>query len=200
MYDYIRGKVTRSTPLYTVLDVSGVGYRIAIPTNAFPKIDIGEELTLHVSFIVREQSHSLFGFLNAEERDLFEVLLGVSGIGPKTALGVIGGLDAETLRLAVSDGNVATISKVPGIGKKTAERLILEIKDKLPKMFPHLAENFAIQISNKKQSPIVRDAHSALTNLGYKDSAVEKALSRIMDKDATDHDLASLITQALKVL
>ena len=153
---------------------------------------------MHTSFIVREQLQSLYGFLTEEERELFELLLNVSGIGPKTALALIGHLDSVTLHKAVSSHDVTTISKVPGIGKKTAERLILEIKDKLPACGGvDLAHPTSFSPSDPRAQQI-SDAMSALINLGYNQAIAQKAIKRSLQDLPESTNLASLITGALK--
>lgn len=180
----MKGKITHLTPLHASLEVGGVGYRIEIPVNAFSALSHEQgEVQLFLSDIVREDSHRLFGFLTREERNRFEKLCDVSGIGPKTALLLIGHLPFDDMQLAVSQNDAKTISRVPGIGKKTAERLIIEMRDKM---------------AAPEQLPSVQsDALSALINLGYNEKEASRALQKVSD---TSSDLGALITAALRVI
>ena len=199
MYAFIRGALQFANLTHAIVEAQGIGFQLHIPISAYAKLPgIGEEVLLHTSFIVREQLQALYGFLKQEDRDLFEILLGITGIGPKTALALIGHLDLVKLAKAVASHDVNTISKVPGIGKKTAERLILEIRDKLPAAsgcdaaHPH---GFSPTDPRAQQ---VSDAMSALINLGYNQAIAQKALKSSLQDLPETTDLASLITMALK--
>lgn len=199
MYAYFNGKLISSSPADIVIDVAGIGYRIHIPTSLYGLLPhLGEQLQLHTSFVVRENSHTLYGFQTTQERDLFEALLGVTGIGPKTALSLIGHLSAHNLQQAVQNNEVAVISKVPGIGKKTAERLIIELRDKLKTLVPLDPSDFAIPQNFDPQTLIINDAMSALINLGYNQSTAQKAIKKTLKDSTEEIDLALLITGALK--
>jgi holliday junction DNA helicase RuvA len=199
MFAHIRGTLVYSSPIYVTLETGGVGYKIMIPANVFSQLpQIGEKLLLHTAFIVRELSQTLYGFTSDQERDIFEVLLGVSGVGPKTALSIIGHLSAHNLYDAISNNDIPKICKVPGIGKKSAERLMIEIRDKLPSLFPAKPSQFAVDIQGDSRSQIVNDAMSALINLGYNQNTSERAIRKTL-KDLPDTiELAELITIALK--
>ncbi len=131
MYAYIKGTVTGLGSDSVVLDNNGIGYRISVPGTLIDELSIGDERKLYTYFSVREDAMQLFGFLREDDLEVFRLLLGVSGIGPKGALGVLGVMDADDLRLAVLSDDVAAIAKAPGIGKKTAQKVILELRDKL---------------------------------------------------------------------
>jgi holliday junction DNA helicase RuvA len=183
-YDYMKGKVTHLSPLFTTLEVGGIGYRVAIPVNAYTALSTANsEILLYISDIVREDSHRLFGFQTREERDRFEKLCDISGIGPKTALLLIGYLPFEEMHLAISSGDIKTISRTPGIGKKTAERLIIEMRDKIDSPIPAGSPH--------------GDALSALINLGYNAKEASRALKKVSDNET---ELGALITAALKVI
>ncbi len=195
MYSYISGKLSEITPVHVTLDVNGIGFLIYIPAHVYAKLpQVGHEQRLFTSFIVRELSHTLYGFISSQERDLFESLMGVSGVGPKVALSLIGHLPIDQMNQAVMNQDVKMISKVPGIGKKTAERLIIEMRDKLPKEFSVDISAYAL-VPNKKS---VQDAMSALINLGYHQSTAQKALHKTLEKHGDDADLAVLIKESLK--
>ena len=141
MYAYIKGTLTQASASCATVEAAGVGYKLFVPANLFTKLPhLGSEVLLHTSFVVREQSQALYGFIASQERDLFETLMGVTGIGPKLALSLIGHLSLSDLQFAISQGNIAALSKVPGVGKKIAERLVVELRDKVPTFFlqtPH---------------------------------------------------------------
>lgn len=199
MFAYFNGKLIFSSPLDIIVEVSGIGYRIHIPASMYGALPmIGESVLVHTSFIVREHSQALYGFANPQDRDLFDALLGVTGIGPKLALSIIGHLSGHQLQLAISNHEITVISKVPGIGKKTAERLIIELRDKLPAMFPLNPADFAITRESNPQAMMINDAMSALINLGYNQNIAQKAIKKTLNDLSDDVDLATLITTALK--
>ena len=197
MYAFISGILNQITPIRIVIDANGVGYLISIPPNVYEKLPaLGEKFTIHTSFIVREQSHTIYGFNTPMERDCFETLLDVTGVGPKMALSLIGHLPPPRLQEALHNQDLARICKVPGIGKKTAQRLIIELQDKLSlDSMPNPSE-WAVKMDPKNQT--IRDAMSTLVNLGYNQSMAEKILKRILDNGGEQLELPALITAALK--
>ena len=197
MIEYIKGTLADSSPTKTIIDIGGIGHRIAIPLSNYSKLPkIGEQVRLFLSTIIREDSHKNYGFLTSDERDLFENLINVSGIGPKTALALLGHLEASDLQIAISQSDITSICKVPGIGKKTAERLIIEMRDRVQKMTT-LQCSIPSSMAGKT---IANDALSALVNLGYQPIPVQKAIKLIIETSEKEHDLAELITAALKKL
>ena len=199
MYAYIKGQLQHADAQYAVLESYGIGYKVFIPANLFSKLPhMGETIILYTSFVVRELAHTLYGFLTINERDLFEELLNVTGIGPKTALSLIGHLSLPDLQKAILSGDLYTISKVPGIGKKTAERLIMEMRDKAPALLTPDPSNLSIHSICDPQSRQITDAISALTNLGYNASIAQKAIKKTLSDLPEGIDLATLITTALK--
>lgn len=197
MFAFIKGELVSSSPVTVIVETNGIGYKIWIPTSTFSQLpQLGNAVFFHVSYVVRELSHTLYGFLQASERDLFEVLLTVTGIGPKLALSVIGHLSPQELCQAIGNHNIAVICKVPGIGKKTAERLIIELRDKLPAAFSGPSEH-AIPVPDPKSQKIT-DAMNALINLGYNQMTAQKAIQKTLQESAEELDLALLITSSLK--
>lgn len=197
MYEFIRGKLVVSSPLKAILDVNGVGYSISVGLNTYSHLpQIGGEVLLYISFVVREDAHTLYGFLTLAEREFFEKLTQISGIGPKTASALLGHLDLVDLQMAILHGNVALISKSPGIGKKTAERLVVEMRDKVKqdKTMP------VGSLEPGQARGVIGDAISALINLGYHPVEAQKAVKKISEDLPKDPDLGRLITAALKVL
>lgn len=197
MFEYIKGTLISLTPHQAVIDVGGVGYLLYTPLSAFSAMPpMGEEITFYISSVIREDSHKNFGFLTLEERDLFEKISAVSGIGPKTALALIGHLDSAALESAITTANSALLSKIPGIGKKTAERLIIELRDKVLK---GLKKASLPQPSTKKLSDedhMVNDALSALMNLGYNSLQAQQAVKKALASEKPA-DLSALIRTAL---
>lgn len=199
MYAYIKGKLMHATPLNIILEAGEIGYRVHIPASLFGVLpSIGEIVQIHTSFIVRENSQALYGFSTSQDRDLFDALLGVTGIGPKIALSLIGHLSASELYYAIHNHEIAVISKVPGIGKKTAERMIIELRDKLPALLPLDPADFSVHQNTAPQTLMVNDAMSALINLGYNQNTAQKAIKKTLNDSSETIDLAALITNALK--
>lgn len=191
MIAFIRGKLIQSSPSRIIVETNGVGYEILIALSTASELpQTGSEVLIHTNLIVREDSQTLYGFLNLEDKDLFNLLLNVNGIGPKTALNVIGFFSFENLAEAIHAKDIVTLAKVPGIGKKSAERLIVELKDKLPSFGG--AKSFQIAV------PKMDDALSALINLGFTPSASQKALKKTTDLHGEDIELTELITLSLK--
>ena len=199
MYAYMKGKLTYSSPLDIILEVSGIGYRIHIPPSVFGNLPSCEEpLQVYTSFIVRENSQALYGFLSPQDRDLFEALLNVTGVGPKLALSITGHLSIHELQRAIQNHDIPTISRVPGIGKKTAERLIIELRDKIAAILPIDPAAYAIQQQSNPHALTINDAMSALINLGYNQTTAQNAIKKTLSDFPEDVDLATLITNALK--
>ncbi|NGX32514.1 MAG: Holliday junction ATP-dependent DNA helicase RuvA [Candidatus Anoxychlamydiales bacterium] len=193
MYEYIKGKLIEVDTQKAIIDVNGVGYKVYIPASIYQDLIDKDQITLHTSYIVKEDSQTLFGFLTKLQRNVFEMLTTVSGIGAKTAILLLGHLEIDNLHIAIQNADIRLISKVPGIGKKTAERLILELRDK----FKNLNYKYCDNTNLDKKTTIASDAIAALMNLGYNPSQAQKAVkSAIQDLDEVD--LSSLITKALR--
>lgn len=197
MYEYIKGTLIEATLTKATVDVNGLGYCLLIPFNNYSKLPApGATVTLFASFVVREDSQKLFGFLTRHERDLFESVIEVSGIGPKTGLALVGHMDINDLQAAIRQGNSQVICKIPGIGKKTAERLIIEMRDKIKKGIDHSSSQQFHGIEGEQG--VVADAISALINLGYNSAQAQKAVKTAVSKTQGDPELAKLITAALR--
>lgn len=197
MYEFIRGKLVASSTLKAIVDVNGIGYSISVGLNTYSDLpQLGEEVVLYTSFVVREDSHTLYGFLTQAEREFFEKLTHISGIGPKTAMALLGHIDLIDLQMAILHENVALISKSPGIGKKTAERLVVEMRDKIKQDKTNPAE--PSELGQKRG--IIGDAISALIHLGYHPIEAQKAVKKVSIDPAKEPDLGKLITAALKNL
>ena len=199
MYAYFKGILAHSSPQDIILESGGIGYRIHIPASVYSALPpIGEPMQVHTSFIVRENFQGIYGFLTSTDRDLFEALLGVTGIGPKLALSIIGHLSAKDLHYAIHNHEIPMISKVPGVGKKTAERLIIDLRDKLTGLIPVDPSDFSLPQNKNPQTLVINDAMSALINLGYNQNTAQKAIKKTLKDAHEDIDLATLITTALK--
>ncbi len=194
MYDYIYGKLIEVDTQKTIIDVNNIGYKIFTPINALSALTevLESKVMLYLSFIVKEDSQSLYGFLTKVERDIFEMLITVSGVGAKTALLLIGHLEVSNLHNAVTSADTRLISKVPGIGKKTAQRLIIELADKF-KTFDQKQNIFSAG-----KSSTVSDAINALINLGYNALQAQKAVKSAINDCEKEPDLTNLITMALR--
>lgn len=198
MYSYIRGPLAEIETDHIVIDVNGIGYNIYVPVNCYDYLPgLGEECKIHTYLHVREDAMILYGFLTKDDLELFKQLITVSGIGPKGAIGILSALSADDLRFAILAGDSKAISKAPGIGAKTAQRVILELKDKMSieDAFEKKSEHVAAQhITSNNQ--VKNDAVLALNALGYSSSESLKAVSKV---DITpDMDVEDVLKQALK--
>ena len=174
MIAHLRGRLIARHPNQAIVDAGGVGYDVAISVPTFSELPpLGGEVTLHIHTHVREDQIALYGFLRPEEKQLFEKLLTVSGIGPKLAITILSGMAADEMVNAIRGNDVARLTKIPGIGKKTAERMVLELRDKLPVAGNEPATGMP------SFSALQEDVLSALVNLGYQRAAAEKALGAV---------------------
>lgn len=193
MYEYIKGKLVEKEPNYAAVEANGIAFKIFIPLSTFSALPLLESsLLLYTSFHVKEDAQALYGFLTKHDRDLFDLLNTVSGIGPKTALALVGHLDFATFQAAIANANIQLISKVPGIGKKTAERLIVEMRDKLKKLTKD-KPSFA-----GSSSSLAVDAINALLYLGYNPMQAQKAVQKALDENKKETDLSKLISASLQ--
>ena len=174
MIALLRGKLLAKHPNQAIVDINGLGYDVTISIPTFSELPgLGSEVQLHIHTHVREDAIALYGFLRPEEKQLFEKLLTVSGIGPKLGITILSGMAAEDMINAIRGNDVARLTKIPGIGKKTAERMVLELRDKLPKEVMGGVDVLP------KISPVEEDVLSALMNLGYQRPAAERALQSV---------------------
>jgi Holliday junction DNA helicase RuvA len=171
MIAHLRGTLLSKHPNQAIVEAHGVGYDVVISVPTFSELPAsGAEVALHIHTHVREDALSLFGFLRLAEKHLFEKLLTVSGIGPKLAITILSGMPADEMVGAIRGNDIARLTRIPGIGKKTAERMVLELRDKLP------VPSGTAEISMVTASPMEEDVLSALVNLGYQRAVAEKAL------------------------
>ena len=183
MFSYIKGKLEVKTTGYVVIDINGLGYKIFMSDTAINKIgDIGEVVKVHTYVKVREDDISIYGFNTNEELRMFELLLSVSGIGAKSAITILSNISPSSFALAVITNNVGEIKKLPGIGPKTAQRIILELKDKL-KTEESIESDNTVELKNAiTKDNKVQEAISALQVLGYSQREIENAMKNV-DKD-----------------
>jgi Holliday junction DNA helicase RuvA len=174
MIAHLRGKLLAKHPNQVIVETSGVGYDVTISVPTFSDLpEIGAEVALHIHTHVREDVIALYGFLRSSEKLLFEKLITVSGIGPKLAITILSGMPADDMVRAIRGNDIARLTRIPGIGKKTAERMVLELRDKLPEAGPSATPTAS------PLNPIEDDVLSALLNLGYQRAAAEKALAAV---------------------
>lgn len=194
MYAYLQGKFTYKSPAQVYIDVNGVGYEVNISLNTYSHIQNLEQGKLFTHLQVREDAHVLFGFFDKQEKDMFLLLTGVSGVGATTARMMLSSLKPEEVSRAILQGNIKLLESVKGIGKKTAERLVLELKDKMGKQ--SLDANLSVQLGNSLE----QDALNALTALGITRSQAENAIQKIILAEPSVPELEDLIKKALKAI
>ncbi len=196
MIAQLRGRVLRKSPQEVVLDVQGVGYRVAIPVSTFYKLpDAGAETGLRTFTHVREDALQLFGFATEAEELLFSRLIEVSGVGPRLACNILSGIEAPDLVEALRNSDVARLVRIPGVGKKTAERLALELRDKMPRGLDAGAVEKAAPGAHRFEDDLV----SALANLGYSRPEAEKGVSRALEAQPEGR-FEDLLRRSLRVL
>jgi len=195
----LTGRLAFKAPTYLILDVHGVGYEVYIPLSTYYGLpNLSESISLSVHTHVREDAIQLFGFLTSQEKDAFVLLTSVSGVGPKLALSVLSALPVSDLVSAIQSGDVEKLTMVPGIGNKSASRLVLELKDKIGKLYPGLAP--ASDSPRQGQDAIFDDALSALVNLGYRPQDAKEALKHVKKSNAEAIVLKDMIRESLKEL
>lgn len=191
MIAFLRGKLVAKAPPVLVLDVQGVGYEIEAPMTTFYELPaVGTEITLHTHLAIREDAHSLFGFANEADRTMFRSLIKVNGVGPKLALTILSGQSAEQLHRCIHDNDTQALIRLPGVGKKTAERLIIEMRDRLPQLEDSIAATLTPILNNAKQ-----EAVSALCSLGYKPLDANKMVQGIHIEGKSCEDIIRMALQ-----
>jgi holliday junction DNA helicase RuvA len=195
MIGLLRGRLLDKRPNQVILDVGGVGYLVAVPLSTFAALgDLHAEVTLLIHTHVREDALALYGFLSAREKHLFELFLGASGVGPSLALKILSGMNVEELIPAIRAGDLARLTKIPGVGRKTAERMVLELRDKLE----------SVAVAAEKPAPsspagVAADVKSALLNLGYDERTADSALAEAK-REAGTSNFEKLLRAALATL
>ncbi|MAV27354.1 MAG: Holliday junction branch migration protein RuvA [Gammaproteobacteria bacterium] len=193
MIGRLTGRVIEREPSQLVVDVAGVGYEVEIPMPVYDAVLEGEAVTLFTHLaVVRDGPQALYGFTSRADRDLFRLLIRVNNVGPKLAVGVLSAITPDELSISVAEDDTSRITRISGVGKKTAERLLMELRDKLPKVSPLEARVELQQLSDHQA-----DAEAALIGLGFKPQEVSRALAQI---DNPDDEVEAVIRQCLKLL
>lgn len=194
MIGYITGKIISKKPTQSLIDVNGLGYLVNTSINTFDKIcDVGEQISLYTFLSVKEDSLTLYGFYTISEKELFEILISINGVGPKLAQGILSGISSAEFKDAISNSNVSRLVAIPGVGKKTAERMLIELRDKIDK----------VSESDSKLSSetftIKDDAVAALIGLGYNQKTADKIIRSLLEENPT-LTIEDLIKESLKNL
>jgi holliday junction DNA helicase RuvA len=193
----LTGILKYKNPTEILIEVHGIGFTVSIPFSTFEKLgEVGSTVSLLTHFHVREDAQQLFGFLSNEERRLFKLLISVSGIGPKIAQGILSGMNVDELRINLHHGNIPALTAIPGVGKKTAERMILELRDKVGGAVSDSEPVSALDAAN---SGIRTEALQALTSLGYNLQIAEKSIRLVLNEtEGSTISLEELIKRALR--
>jgi Holliday junction DNA helicase RuvA len=192
MIGSLRGKLIDKRPSTVLVDVGGVGYQVQIPLSTFAALGaLGSETTLLIHTHVREDQFNLFGFFSAREKQCFELLISASGVGPSLALKILSGMGVEELVPAIRKGDLAQLVRIPGVGKKTAERIVVELRDKLAAVVPETGKPVT-------RTQLESDVLSALVNLGYDERSVERAIEQARAASGTDFE--KLLRDSLRIL
>ena len=197
MIGFIRGLVFEKQAPHVVLDVNGIGYNVETPMSSFFNLPaVGEQVQLRTHLVVREDAHILYGFLSEQERALFRSLIKVNGVGPKVALGILSGMSVDDFCASIQDSNITALVRLPGIGKKTAERLVIDMRDRLPEQ----VANGSMGASNDSAlmatiSPL-EEAVSALVALGYKQQDADKRVRAVAKEGANSEQLIRAALQS----
>lgn len=200
MIAFVRGTAVDMTENSVIVEAGGIGYEIYMTGTDLSQIHMGEEVKIHTYFNVREDAMQLYGFKSKDDLQMFKLLLGVNGVGPKAAVGVLAGITADELRFAILSDDVKTLSKAPGIGKKTAQKLILELKDKMK-----LEDAFELKLAHEQEKAVAglgeisdgrQEAVEALVALGYSSTDALRAVRKVTD--VAPDDVEGLLKAALK--
>jgi Holliday junction DNA helicase RuvA len=195
MIAQICGRLAHKSPAEIIVDCNGVGYGVRVPLSTFYELpEIGEEVVLRIHTHVREDALHLYGFLTGKEKELFGLLIGVSGVGPRLAINVLSGIATHDLERALQEGDLLSLTRIPGVGRKTAERMLLELKDKVSALGAGAATGIAMRDGK------VKDALSALVNLGYQKGIAEEAVRNCVRQQGEELSLEELLKESLRLL
>ena len=190
MIGSLRGRLLRKATEGIIIDIGGIGYAVTVPLSTFYELpDADQDVSLHIHTYVRDDAIELFGFQTRAEQALFQLLISVSGIGPKLAVTILSGMESDTLVSSIADSDIVRLTSIPGVGRKTAERMALELKDKLLEVMPAARETSVTGVRD--------DVLSALLNLGYRRRNAEAAVKRV---DDPADDFETLLRQTLRML
>jgi Holliday junction DNA helicase RuvA len=198
MIGYLEGKIRFKSPDHIIVDVQGVGYSVHVPLSTFYDLpELGRNTQLHVYTHVREDTLQLYGFRTLGDKEMFLHLITVNGVGPRLAMNILSGVNSDELRLLVAHQDYQRLRAIPGVGRKIAERVVLELRDKL-KIKKDKDDGRPVSLS--RELDVYSDAFSALLNLGYRPAEAEKALKRGREKAGEEPSLESLLKESLRVL
>lgn len=201
MIGRLRGTLIEKQPGHALVEAAGLGYEVDIPYSTFFQLpEPGQEVTLHTHFAVREDAQSLYGFASRLDRDLFRLLIKVNGVGPKMAVGILSGLEADQFIRCVEQRDASALVKLPGVGKKTAERLLIDMGDRIGQLEGQFVPNSAAPTADKpkaRQPDAGEEAEAALIALGYKPQEAARAINRVATEGMSPEEL---IRQALKAM
>jgi Holliday junction DNA helicase RuvA len=193
MITHIRGKLIEKNPTYAIIETNGIGYFLNISLNTFSQIPDNESVFLYTYLSIKEDSNTLFGFIDKTEREIFKLLISVSGVGPSIARTMLSSMSTDEIQQAIGSGDADTIQSVKGIGAKTAQRVLVDLKDKISKTY--LVDEVSVALDNTNKN----EALSALEVLGFAKKQSEKIIDKILKEDKT-LSVAQLIKKALKIL
>jgi len=203
MIAYLSGKLVEKEANSVIVETNGVGYEVMIPLSTFYDLgEVDEQVSLRIYTYVREDAFQLFGFKTVRERELFLLLISVSGIGPKSAITALSGMSADEIIGAIRQNNLARLNSIPGVGKKTAERLVIELRDKIAKLSAVSSAEMRAEgnvSASASEGDVYEDALSALVNLGYQRNAAEKSLKQAI-QDGTEMSVQKLLRRSLQLL
>lgn len=200
MFSYLQGILAEKSPTQIVLDVGGVGYEVFIPLSTFTHLpEKGEKVLLQTHVYIREEAHQIFGFLTAEERNLFRLLISVSGIGPKTGLTALSGLALEDLKQAIVHEDLAALTGIHGIGRKTAERIVIELREKILVETRTVEKKTGEKVS--QEEALVEDTVLVLLSLGYKKPQAQDAIKKaVSSSQGRRFSVEELVRAVLKII
>jgi len=201
MIDYIRGKLTDKELTHVSIETAGVGYSVSIPLSTYEKLpESGKDALIYIHYYVREDDVKLYGFASKDDREIFRHLITVNSVGPKVAMGIMSGISIENLVMYVNSGDTAGLKKVPGVGLKTAERIIIELKGKLGAYSSPVSATSAARSKIPVAKGRKEEAYAAMLSLGYNDKQVAKAIDRVSQEISQDAQIEDWIRTALKVI
>ena len=199
MIAHIQGRLHFKSPENLIIDVDGIGYQVHVPLTTFYELpDVGNTVALHIHTHVREDALQLYGFQAQEEKALFIRLMGVAGIGPRLAVNILSGISPAELVECLGQGDLARLISIPGVGRKTAERIMVEMRDKLPALAAD--RDIALSVKYAADEAVMNDAVSALVNLGYKKGVAQRAIDQARQRLEGEINLESLLKESLRAL
>jgi len=200
MIEYIKGILSEKEVTRVAIEAHGVGYNISIPLSTYEKLpEVGSNLLLHIHYLVREDAHKLYGFLSKTEREMFRHLININKIGPKVALSVLSGITISDLVNCINTGDSSRLEKIPGVGQKTAQRMLIELKGKVGSV-PVSGISEGSLMGNSTNAKVRDEAFAAMVSLGYNDKQVQKAFARVEQTLAGKAPVEEWIRKALQII